>query len=713
FSEVAQSVRVYPNQFAVRNDKIIESETVTLVDEPFFEVFSFPLIKGDPSSVLTGLKSVVLTEIWAKKYFGDEDPIGKTLTISYGKFSDAFTVTGIAESPPDNSTIKFNILINFNSLKLFGKEDRLVRWSGWSDSMKGYILVSERGAVSGIKNRYPDFSRQYYARIQRFFRTQAFKEDVDPVTFGLQKFTDVHMDPRMTGSNDIILMYALPGGIAVIILIISSINFITLSIGNANKRISEIGVRKVLGAQRKQLIRQFTSESIVLTGFAVIFGLFFVILFLPVFNEIARKSINIKDLFSFSNILLTLFLGTSIGLVVGSYSGILLSGLKPVEIFRGKFKLSGKNTFTRILVTSQFALSVFLIISTLILSKQIGYLVNSDLNYNKDGIVLIETLTSDADESTNILNQYRERLRNQNNIINVSAAYSGLTNWRKTDIVNRDGVNYDLDVIRIDYDFFNTLGIEIIEGRDFSREHITDLWSAVVNKTFVEKLGFDNPVGKLFDYDGVAFTIIGVIKDVPIVARVNEMAPEIYYLFPNLALQNIFVKISPHNIIDTIKLLGSTWRGLFPDKPFNYSFLDENLKAQYVDGIRFQNIFIYSSAVAIIIACFGVLGLTSVAINRRTKEIAIRKINGAPILSVMKLLSSESVKWVILGNIIACPFAWYFWQNFLQMYTHRITISPFLFFFTAFFTLFLVLAVTFFHILRAAKTNPVDSLRYE
>ena len=713
FPEVVQSVRVYPRTCVVRKDKLIETETVNFADESFFEIFSFPLRKGDRSSVLTGLKSCVLTETWAKKYFGDEDAIGKTLTITYGKYSDVFTVTGVAEKPPENSTIEFNILISFNAMELFGMGGRLALWGGWSDSMKGYVLLSNKNDVNAVMSRYPAFSQQYYSRMQNFFRTDAFREDVDPITFGLQKLTDVHLDPLMTGSKDIVLMYALPGGIALIILIISSINFITLSIGNANKRLSEIGVRKVLGAQRKQLIRQFTGESLVMTGFAVVIGFLFVILFLPIFNEITGKSIEIMNLFSFSNIFVFIALGILIGLIVGNYSGLFLSGFKPVEIFGGKIKLFGKNTFTKILVTLQFTLSVFLIISTLILSKQIDLLVNDNLNYNKDGIVLIESLSNNSDESTEILDNYRERIRNQNNIINVSAAYCGLTDSKKTDIIRRDGINYDLDVIRIDYDFFKTMGIEVIEGREFSRERSTDQTAAVVNRTLVEKLSLENPVGMLFNYKGIDYTIIGIINDVPIVPRLSAIAPELYFINPNLPLKYIFVKISPFNIIETMKTLESAWRELFPDKPFKYSFLDDNLKAQYVDTIRFQNIFIYSSAAAIIIACLGVLGLTSVAITRRTKEIAIRKIHGAPIISIVKLLSSESLKWVILGNIIACPLAWYFWQNFLQMFAHRITISPLVFLITALLTMFLVLATTFFHISRAAKANPVESLRYE
>ena len=714
FPEVKSSVRVYPYNMAVRSEKIIENETVTLTDDAFFEVFTFPLIQGNPSTVLDNINSVVLTQTWAKKYFGDENPIGKSLTITYGRYSNEFTVTGIAGEPPDNSTIKFNILIKFETLRLFGKENRLISWGGWSDSMKGYILVQDRNSVDRIMNRYSEFSRQYYSRIQDYMRSQSFEEGVDPITFGLQKLTDIHLDPTNTGSTDVLLMYVFPAGIAAVILIISCVNFITLSIGNANKRVREIGMRKVLGARRKQLIKQFWSESIVMASLAILFGYFFTVLFLPIFNDLAQKSINISSLFSFSNVMMFLSLGLVIGIIVGSYSGILMSGFKPVEIFRSKLKLSGKNIFTRILVTGQFVLSVFLIVSTLILARQINHLLNSELNYNKENVLVIKTLTSNPEESLNMLNLYRNRLQSESSVVNISAASVGFSRSRKTDLINVSGERLDLDVTRVDHDFFRTMEIEIIEGRDFSREHATDQTAVIVNETLLKKLDIKDPIGKSFDYWGnINFTIIGVVRDLPIVARNHEIVSEIFFPNPALSFGYIYVKISSHNITNTINLLRSTWRDIFPDKPFSYSFLDDNLEDQYSTPIRYQNVFGYSSVLAIFIACLGVLGLTSIAINRRTKEIAVRKIHGASNITIVRILSAESVKWVILGNLIAWPAAWFFWHKILQSFAQRIAISPGIFLFAGAGTLMLVLITTIYHILRAANSNPVDSLRYE
>lgn len=714
FPEVVNSVRVYPYNMAVRSEKIIENETVTLTDGSFFEIFTFPLIKGNLSTVLANINSVVLTQTWAKKYFGDENPIGKTLTITFGAYSNEFTVTGIAGELPDNSTIDFNILINFETLRLFGMENRLISWNGWSDSMKGYILVQNRASADKIMNWYPEFSRQYYSRIQDYMRTQGFEEGDEPLTFGLQKLTDIHLDPTNSGSTDVLLMYVFPAGIAAVILIISCVNFITLSIGNANKRIREIGMRKVLGAQRKQLIKQFWSESIVMASLAILFGYFFTVLFLPIFNNLAQKSINITSLFSFSNILIFLSLGLIIGIIVGSYSGILMSGFKPAEIFRSKFKLSGKNIFTRILVTGQFALSVFLIVSTLILAGQINHLISNNLNFRKDNVVIIKTLTSDPEESLNMLNRYRNRLQAESGIINISAASVGLSNSRKTDWIIVNGERLDLDVSRVDYNFFRTMDIEIVEGRDFSRKHSTDNTSVIVNETLLKKLSIKDPVDKSFNYWGnINFSIIGVIKDIPIVARTYEIASEIFFTNPVLPLKYIYVKISPQDITGTLEILNSAWRNAFPDKPFSYSFLDENLKNQYSTAIRYQNVFGYSSVPAIFIACLGVLGLTSIAISRRTKEIAVRKIHGASIFSIIKILSAESVKWVIFGNLIAWPAAWFFWHKFLQSFAQRVPITPLIFVFAAVVTLLLVVVTTFYHIIKAANANPVDSLRYE
>ena len=720
FPEVNRCVRVNPQEFTVKHDNYIEEETVTLVDRDFFEMFSFPLISGNPSVVLSQLNSIVLTESIVKKYFGNSDPIGKILTLIYGDYVNEFIVSGITQNPPSNSTITFDMLVNFESLKLIGNEKQLSRWLGWSSNMQTYIELRDDSSPDDLKKWYPQFNKQYYASAFDILRNAFFdgvKSKRDPLSFGIQKLADIHLDPQLKGSSDLSTIYVL-SGIAFIILFIAGINFITLSIGNASGRHTEIGIRKVVGAERTQLIRQFWSESVLITGFAIITGILVVIFILPVFNDFMIKSISIHSLFSLSNLMFLVFLTLIVGISAGSYPALVVSGFKPVEIMKGKLKIRGKNYFTQTLIVIQFACSVFLIVSTLILGKQIHYMLNKDQGFNYENVVMIYNPVTE--KSSGLFRHYKDRLENHTSILKLSGVskppFSGGDMGDVSYKTNKKMVFYTT----VDYNYFDLMEIKFIQGRPFSREFSSDRQSIIVNEKLIKEFDIKNPIGEMLnamaDEGKKQFNIIGVVKDFHIGNCRHEISPYVFYLEPDIdkkGIDFIVAKISPENISGTIELLRSTWKEFLPDKAFNYFFMDESIKSKYTFEKRWNNIVRFSSILAVLISCLGVFGLTSISVRKRTKEVGIRKVHGASVKSIIKLLSKESLLWILIANVIAWPAGWYIMSKWLQSYAFRINISPVTFVLAGLITLILVLGTTCYQTIKAARANPVDSLRYE
>jgi putative ABC transport system permease protein len=416
FPEVKRYVRVLPREFILKIGDLVEEQEITMADAEFFEMFSFSLAKGNAASVLSDYSSIVISESCAEKYFGDTDPIGKSMTLISGDYRNDFMVSGVAEDPPSNSTVTFNLLINFESIRLFGEADSLSNWQTLRMSCKTYIQLFDGKPAETIEKRYPEFVKKYYAASIERERNRNFKnaaENIDPISFGLQRMRDIHFDPSASGSGSLTPVYIL-GGIAFIILFIAGINFVTLSIGNASRRFIELGIRKVIGAGRRQLIRQYWSESVVLTGLSFIIGAGLACMFLPAFNRVTMKSLHASAVFSPLNVGVLVLITLVMGICIGSYPAMVLSRFHPVDIFRGKMKISGKNFFTRFLVILQFALSVFLIISTVVLGRQINFMVNQDLGFNKDNIVIVN----------NINGKIYDRLKNRlSNISGIKRDY--------------------------------------------------------------------------------------------------------------------------------------------------------------------------------------------------------------------------------------------------------------------------------------------------
>jgi putative ABC transport system permease protein len=520
---------------------------------------------------------------------------------------------------------------------------------------------------------------------------------------------DIHFDPGATENMSLIPVTIL-GGIAFIILFIAGINFVTLSIGNASKRFTELGIRKVVGADSRQLMQQYWSESVVLTGLSFIIGVGLACMFLPAFNRVTMKSLHTGALFSPLNVGVLILLTLILGLSVGSYPAVVLSRFHPVDIFRGKMKLSGKNYFTRFLVIVQFALSVFLIISTIILGQQINFMVNQDLGFNKDNIIIVNNIDG------KIYDRLKNRLSSISGVKGITGALASLDGKDSYyyEFKYRDKEHESVWFNRIDENYFKTLEIDLLQGRDFSQEMQTDPLSVIVNETLIKRFEIKDPIGQRIELSGNFFPIIGIVHDYHVNRKEMEIRPAVHmYSSDHRHFTRMMIRVSSSEISGILAEIQLAWKELQIDKPFSYSFLDEVIGAQYLKEKRWNRIVGYSSVLAVVVACLGVFGLTSITISRRTKEIGIRKVHGASDFSVLMLLSRESMVWVLMANLIAWPVAAYAMHKWLQSFAYKIRLSPIIFLTAALFMLLVVLLTTWIQTIKVARANPVDSLRYE
>ncbi|MCP4727727.1 MAG: FtsX-like permease family protein [bacterium] len=713
--DVEYCVRTYPRSFSLKYENFIENLEIMFADKDFFRIFSFPLISGNPEYALSQPNSLVLSETYARKYFGNENPVGKTITLLLGEYSNDYTVTGIAEDAPSYSTIQYNMLIPFESMRVFGGGRSLDYWGNWRGIMQTYIELKNENSYKAIIERYPHFAKEFYAATFERMRSSYFngiESKRDPFSFGLQKMEDIRLDPRLKGYPDLTNIYIL-SGIASGILLIACINFVTQSLGLATRRCVEVGMRKVVGAKKHQLIRQFLTESVIITFSAAVFGIVFAILAIPVFNELSEKSLFIGSIFSLPGCILFLSLMFLSGICAGSYPALVISKFKPVEIFRGRFRLGGKNIITKTLVISQFVCSIFLIISTIIMGRQIGYMLNSDPGFDRSNILIIGTQLRDMEANDKFYNAYKDRIKQYPEILNITGASSAVSDNISYGDLRHEGRKVFTRMERIGYDYFETLGIEITQGRDFSESLPTDVSGVIVNESLIKEFGIEDPVGKPLEGYRVPLNIIGVIKDVYSRKLRFSITPEIYYIKPSRSINYIIVKLSDDQLPASLDFLSSTWKELQPDKPFVYSFLDEDMENQYASEKKWKSIVQYSTFLAVLIACMGVFGLISITINSRIKEVSIRKIHGAKIKGLIALLSGESIKQVLVANVVAWPAVWFAMNKWLENYAYRIDISISIFIYAASLIVLLVFITISYQVIQAARANPVDSLRYE
>ena len=708
--EVEHYTRFRTRSHFVRSTGEALEEPVLYADPSIFEVFSFPLVQGNPRTALADRNAVVLSEEAALKFFGEGNPIGKTLQVRIEQTYEDFIVTGVAENIPGNSTIRFDILLPFP--KLFDSFAQYPTFStSWNfRSIQTYGRLAANTTGEAVDAKLPAFYSKYHPEEIEGLREEG-SEDRELPTYRLQPLTDIHL----TSVSDPIYSYIL-SGIALAILLIACINFMTLSIGRSARRSREVGVRKVVGAQRVQLMGQFWGEAVLLSVLGLLLGLVLAAFFLPVFNDLAGKELRFDyaENWTTGAVLVGLVLFT--GLVAGSYPALVLSSARPIETLKNRLRLRGSNPFTKSLVVIQFTLAVFLIVSTLVMAHQFDYVRTKNLGFNKEQVVILPTPGMDG---LQVATRFRTMLGTHAGIVDITATSNTLGNsYTEGARYDYEGKTHTINVYNVEANYLDFLGLDLLQGRNFDANLISESTrSVIVNEALVRDFALTDPIGHVVPgYPGGPGNepiIIGVVKDYQFQSFYNEIAPMVLTRNPASDYAYLLVRLAPGAIPATLDALRTTWRDVAPDLPFDYAFLDDHMQAQYRNDQRWGQIVRYAAFFAVLIACLGLLGLAALTVAGRTKEIGIRKVLGAPISRLVLLLSRQFVGLVFLGVLLAAPAAYAVMDRWLEDFAFRIDISWRIFLMAG----SLALAIAFFTVsyqsIKAALANPVETLRYE
>jgi putative ABC transport system permease protein len=712
FPEIRQAVRLQTpyNSTPVKyqNRQFYEKE-LYYADPGIFEVFDFPLQQGDAATALQNPKSVVLSQNAAKKYFGEENPLGKILQIERGERE--FQVTGVLREIPSTSHVRPDFLIPFNNLL----PRQLANW--WMFSYPTYVVLDENASSANVVAKLPEFVKKHYSNGPPGFAGLAL---------GMQRLTDIHLrsdfentDGKLSAMTYIYLFAAL----AALIIAIACINFMNLATARSQHRAREVGVRKVVGGMRRQLVLQFLAESIVLAFFAVIGAAVVIEFFLPVFNDVAQKNLRIDYASDWSIIAGFIALALTVGIAAGSYPAFLLSRFQPVEVLKGGSRTGTSGARLRqLLVVGQFVISIVLIVCTFIVNDQIEFIRHKRLGFDKEQVV-VATLRGEASQN-NWPVLKNELLRHPEFVqVSASSAVPASRGWRLTQSRRGDS-NEEKDIYthQIDYDFFAAFGIELAAGRFLSPEFPSDSTQAfVLNEAAVKEFGWESAeaaIGQSFAWLGMGpenakeGTIVGVVKDFHFRPLYEEIAPAVFHLMP-WGSEWLIVRVRPNSMEQALAILKTQWQKFDPQHPLEFSFMDERVEAQYGAETRLLKIFSIFSAFAIFISCLGLFGLASFTTEQRTKEIGVRKVLGASVSNIIFLLTNGFTRLVLLSFVVAAPIAWWAMNQWLQNFAYRQPLGLGVFIYAGLLALAIAWLTVSYQSLKAAVANPVEALRYE
>ena len=712
YPEVLQFARIQPRdkQFVVYQNRQFFEEGVVWADNSIFDVFSFPFTKGDPQTALQTAYSVVLTEDIAKKYFRDTDPLGKVLRFNN---RDNFTITGVVENVPNNSHFSFDMLCSLETRYAQNRENMEI-WLNFN--LFTYLLLPEDYDFKILEQKLPEVVEKYMGH--------DLKAIGGEINYFLQPLKRIHLhsnlENEISDNSQISYIYIF-SAIALLILLIACINFMNLATARSAIRAKEVGLRKVVGAIKKQLIMQFMGESLLISIIAFIFSLVLVRLALPVFSGLSGRDLHLDFMgipWLIPGLIALVFF---VGLIAGSYPAFFLSSFNPVTVLKGKFSSSRASTrFRSILVISQFVISITLIIGTSIILKQLNFVKNKNLGFDKGNLIVTELMDSRLRQSQESI---KAELKKVPGVINAATSHVVPGQEANVQPFIPEGFSQEqaqlMQSINIDPEFIPTYGIELIEGRNFSHEFTTDSDEAVlINETAMRKFGWDNAVGKTIQVPGDKVsewnlrTIIGVVKDFHIDSLHSIIMPLCLTDEPNY-FNTVTIRINPKNISETLGLLQEKWKTIDPGHPFNFFFLDEYFGRQYASDERLSNIFGAFTLFAIFIACLGLFGMASFMAEQKTKEIGIRKVLGASIPGVVTLMSRDFIKLVLVANVIAWPIAYFTMRSWLQNFAYQAGINIWIFLQTAALAIGIALITVSYQSIKSAFTNPVDAIKYE
>ena len=712
FPVVEEYVRTFINHNVIKSgEKIFDEPRILYADEPFFKVFSFKLIKGDASTALDAPDKIAVSQSMAKKYFGDEDPINKILT-SGGK---DLRVTAIFKDIPQNSQLKFDFVTQFFNLGNYTKEET---W--WAANWVTYFLLRDKKDI-------PQFQQQ----IREYMKSADVRKDArlegnDYLTYHLEPLTKVHLHSRLAGfePNGSITYIYMFGIIAILILVIASANYTNLATAQSAGRSGEIGMRKVMGASKKQVFMQFIGESSLVTFIAAALAFAIGIFLIPYFNNIAGKQLTSSVLIQPVPIIALILFSSLVGFFAGLYPALVLSGTQIIGVLKKGFTFTGgKNVLRKSLIVIQFGISVFLISYTIIIMQQMHYMQTKNLGYDKDHVVVLPI----GGKMLQNFKSLKDAFQQVPGVQSVTAAYETpeYVEWGDGITVNdeKGKTVISLNAMPIDLDFAKTMKIEMAAGRDFiesdfgimdtSNSYANFRQPYIINEALADKLGwsYEDAIGKTVS-KGNEGPVVGVVKNFNFNSLHEPIGPLLIFLGRGYS-RTFMARINGDDIQGTLARLETTWKQRVAEWPFNYHFLDEDYNKLYVAEQRSSALFSIAAGLAILLACLGLFGLAAFTTVQRTKEIGIRRVLGANVSSITVLVAKNFLQLVAVAILIAIPLAWWAGNKWLQDFAFRIPVQAYVFIVTAIVTVLIAFATVGFHAIRVAWTNPVKSLRTE
>jgi len=717
FPEVESTCRIYDLNAMVQKGDQSFNEDIKMVDSTFFSIFDFTLQNGAANKVLENPSSLVLTPEIAKKYFGTEDAIGKTLQIQLGENKELFTISAIAEPSPNASSIKYKMLIPFSNAHQLFRERLFHSWS--NIFVETYVLLKQGVQIAALEKKMPQMVKH---QLGEDYREGAY-------TVHLQPMTDIHLNNKLPGGIEPVSnpKYAyILACVGILILLVACVNFITLSIGRSTTRALEVGVRKVLGAERRQLIRQFWGEAILLTVCSVVVGLVLAGVLLKPFNLLINQDLHFQ--FDLGFLAFAILLIGFIALVAGIYPAIILSGFNPMEVMKGRFAVTrGRGYLRHGLIVGQFVVSIAMIVCTLGIGKQMQYIRKMDLGYTRDQVIIVPT-NKNIKDGTALAGLFRDELLKHPEVEAVTTSVFSFAEspWCNLGYTDDHKIYRNFQFNKIDPQFIPALKIQLVAGRNFQEGNSADEYrSIIVNEALVKEYGWKDPIGQKLPgrYDE---RIVGVVKNFNYESLHTKVEPLVLALRHDSIMrhsQDVSFAVSPQprvsvrmkggNPISNQEILKKAWMTVAPNQEFEFSFLDDKIAAQYEAEQRTSSIVKLAAGLSIFIACMGLFGLVTLTVIKRAKEISIRKVLGASVGSIVGLLATYFVRLILVASLVAFPLAWWAIQKWLGDFAYQTNISWWLFAAAGIASLLVALITVGFQALKAAMANPVKNLRSE
>lgn len=722
YPQVENYTRIYAfggDKFIKKGNSYIDEENVAHVDSTFFDIFQLPVIEGDIKHALVEPNTVVIDESAAKKYFGTTDILGKTIEIKTDK-NPFYKITAVVKDIPANAHFHFDFFFSMKNVDY--------NWGQiTSHNFFTYIRLTPGTNYKAFEKNFDQYMDKYVLPYAKKFMNinsmDEFKKAGNNLQYSLIPLTDIHLHSDRSfelGTNGNIQYVYIFSAVALFILIIACINFMNLTTAHSANRAKEVGIRKVLGTEKKNLVTQFLFESTLTVFISLIIAIVIVYAVLPLFNNVASKQMTIASLFTPYTLSFLIVLPFIVGLLAGSYPAFYLSAFKPIEILKGKLKLGSKGGGLRsVLVVFQFAVSIILIVGTIVVYKQLHYIQTKNIGFNKDQVLVVNSISS---LNNNVAAFKNDVLQLPGVAGGTISGYLPVSNtYRSDNTFSKESVmdvknSMDIQNWSIDYDYIKTLGMQIIKGRNFSRDFGSDSNAIIINETVANILGYADPIGKFIyesQNDGSTrqHTIIGVVKNFNFETLHQDVGPLAFKLGGGFGFGAF--KVNTSNIQSLISQIQTKWKALTPGLPFSYNFLNESFDKMYRAEERVGKIAMAFSLLAIFIACLGLFGLATFIAEQRTKEIGIRKVLGASVQGIVQMLSKDFVKLVVIAFVVAAPLAWWAMHLWLQDFAYRINIQWWFFALAGFGALAIALVTISFQAIKAAIANPIKSLRTE